>query len=81
LLESRPSDTFGIGYFYYNLSDDLQNELDPFIDFDDEQGVEAYYDFAVTEWFRVAADLQYADPADGSRDKAFVGQVRARIRF
>jgi porin len=81
LFATRPKDSFGLGYFYYNISDDLQDTLDPLVDFDDEQGIEAFYDFAVTPWLRVAADLQYVDPATAANDNAFVGGLRARVRF
>jgi porin len=47
--------------------------------FDDEQGVELYYNFAVTPWLLVAADFQYVNPARGDNDNAFAGGLRAKI--
>jgi porin len=81
LFNSRPRDTFGVGYFYINFSDALQSSLDPLVRFDDEQGVEAFYNFVVKDWLIVAADLQYLNPALGETDNAFVGALRARVRF
>lgn len=81
LFASRPNDTFGLGYFYYNLSDALQSSITPLVEFDDETGVEAYYNYAITPWAIVAADLQYVNPAAGGNDNALVGGVRLRIRF
>lgn len=81
LFPSRRDDTFGIGYYYYNFSDDLQDAVSPLIAFNDEQGLEVFYDFAVTPWFRIGADLQVIDPARGDRDTAVVGGLRANIRF
>jgi len=67
---SRPNDTFGLGYFYVDFSDELQSSLDPFLTFQDEQGVEAFYNYMVTDWLQIAADLQYVDPALGETDNA-----------
>jgi carbohydrate-selective porin OprB len=81
LFSSRPNDRFGLGYFDYNFSDDLQSSIDPIADFDNEQGVELFYSYAFTPWLEVSADLQYLDPARGDNKGAFVGGLRARIRF
>lgn len=81
LFASRPNDTFGLGYFYVDFSDDLQSSLNPLLSFQDEQGVEAFYNYLVTDWLQVAADLQYVDPALGDTDNAFIAGLRATIRF
>jgi porin len=57
LFAFRPNDTFGLGYFYYNFSDDLQGAVKPLGKFDDEQGVELFYNVAVTPWFHLGVDL------------------------
>jgi len=80
-FKCRPNDTWGLGYFYYNLSDDLQDELDPLLEIDDEQGVELYYNLALTPWFILGFDLQYVNPGIGADEDAFIGGLRARIRF
>jgi porin len=81
LLPSRPNDTFGVGYFYYDFSDDLQNATDPLLKLDDEHGLEVFYNLAVTPWFSIGADLQVIKPALGNADTAVVGGLRANIRF
>lgn len=81
LFQSRPQDGFGIGYFYYNLSDDLQSAVDPLADFDDESGVELFYNFHVTRWFYLTADIQYVNPATGQSENALVGGMRLKVRF
>ena len=68
-------------YFFYDFSDDLQDAVSPLIEFDDEQGFEAFYNVAVTPWFHIAADLQVINPARGANDTAVVGGLRANIRF
>jgi porin len=49
--------------------------------FNDEQGLEVFDNFAVTPWFRLTADLQWIRPARGTLDDAWVGELRASIRF
>jgi porin len=81
LMFGRPQDIFGLSAFRYNLSDVLQSTLTPRTEFRDEAGMEAYYCYAVTPWFRVAADLQYIKPAAGSYKNALVPALRTQIRF
>lgn len=81
LFRSRPQDGFGIGYFYYNFSDDLQSAIDPLAEFADESGVEVFYNFHVTRWFHLTADIQYVNPATGQNKNTLVGGVRLRVRF
>ena len=81
LSRARPRDSFGIGYFYYNFSDDLQDALDPLVRFRDEQGVEVFYNLALTPWLRLTADLQFIDPAVASDQWMVVGGLRANLIF
>ena len=81
LVAGRPDDVFGIGYYYYDFSGDLKSAVQPLLNFDHEQGIEIFYNLAVTPWFRLAADLQWVRPANGDKDDAWVGGLRANIRF
>ncbi len=81
LITSRPDDSFGVGYFYYNFSNDLQSALSPLIEIQDEQGAEVFYNVAVTPWFHVTADLQILSPARAASETAVVGGLRANVRF
>jgi porin len=81
LFRGRERDSFGVGYFFYNFSDALQDSLDPLVNFDDEHGIEAFYSVAVTPWFYITGDLQYIDPASGDNQNAFIAALRANIRF
>jgi porin len=62
-LQGRSYDKFGVGIFYYSYAKELKQHLDPLINLGDEYGAEAFYNFAITKWFRVTADLQVIDPA------------------
>jgi hypothetical protein len=63
IVPGRPLDYFGVGYFFYNFSNELQDAVARLGDFDDEQGIEAFYTLAVTPWLRLTADLQWVNPA------------------
>ncbi len=81
IVPNRPEDVFGIGYYYYNFSDDLQSSVAAAVPFDDEQGVEIYYNLAVTPWFHVVPDLQWINPARGDFSDAWVASIRANLFF
>jgi porin len=81
IVTGRPLDYFGVGYFFYNFSNELQDAVARLGDFDDEQGIEAYYTLAVTPWLRLTADLQWVDPATGGNKSMWVGGLRARLAF
>lgn len=73
----RPHDRWGVGYYYMKTSD----ELPALVQLGDEQGVEAFYNFAVTPAFMITADLQVTDSAKNNTDTAVVGGLRAVLRF
>jgi len=82
LFFDRPQDSFGIGAYYYDLSDTLQDAVDPDLtNFQDEAAIEVYYNWAVTSWLRLGANVQYIKPARGDYDNALVPSLRAQIRF
>jgi porin len=47
----------------------------------DEQGVELYYNVAVTPWLRITPDLQIIQPARRNVDTTVVLGLRAKIDF
>jgi len=78
ILEGRDNDTFGLGYYYLEMSDALVS----FLDLDSEQGIELYYNIEVTPWLHVTPDFQYIiDPGGGAYDDAFVFGVRTQMSF
>ena len=82
-LQKRPFDRAGIGYFHYFFSDALKRGLENTIDFKlgDEQGMEAFYNFAVVRWFRIAADLQVIEPGDRNFSTEVYAGVSGQVRF
>jgi porin len=78
----RDLDRWGIAYFKYGLSDELKRGLTRLgIPLRDEQGVEAFYNLAVTPWLRVTANLQWIDTSDPSRKDAVFAGLRTQVRF
>ena len=80
-IRGRSMDNFGAGYYFNGVSNTLINTFDPFLRLRDENGFEAFYNFAVTGWSKVAADVQFIDPFTvGSKTRAFFS-VRWKMTF
>lgn len=78
IFEERDDDTFGLGYYYLSMSDDMAD----FLGLDSEQGIELYYSIEVTPWLHITPDFQYIiDPGGGSADDAYVFGIRTQMRF
>lgn len=76
-IRGRGQDTFGIGYYYSRTS----NELNLLRNVDDGQGVEFFYNYAVTPYFRVTPDVQILFPGRSQFDTAVVAGIRAQLVF
>ena len=76
----RVDDRFGVGWYYVGISDEfgLGQLTDPI---DDGQGIELFYDFAMSDRFRLAFDLQVVDPTLAWADTAVVPGIRGRLEF
>jgi porin len=81
MLPGRENDQFGIGYYYLDITDDLQPIVRRRLLRGHEQGVEAYYNLAVAPWLHVTPDLQIIDPARRGTDTAVVPGFRIKIEF
>ncbi|MGI9508004.1 MAG: carbohydrate porin, partial [Geminicoccaceae bacterium] len=78
LFPSRVQDGFGLGYYYMDFSSDRVRQIVPD---GHEQGVEAFYNLAVTPALGITADLQVIDGALSGSDTAAVAGLRARVSF
>lgn len=80
IVPERDNDTYGLGYYHLNLSDDLPVALNVH----SEQGVELFYNFEVTPWFHLTPDVQViVNPGGGfqERDVAVVYGLRGQMSF
>ena len=75
----RPLDRMGVSYFYTGLSDDFRQLTSPVVQLEAVQGVEFYYNAAVTPWFHLTGDLQIVDNENEAQDTAVILGLRAKI--
>lgn len=82
-LRSRgANDTFGVGWFYSDTSDQVGPLLTAaFGPIGDGQGIELFYNREVTKWLYVTPDLQVLIPARDNVDTAVVLGVRAVMQL
>jgi porin len=83
LIRGRVSDTTGVGYFYDGLGSQFKSLVNvlPTVQIQDIQGVEAYYNAAVTPWFHLTLDFQAVDNQNVSNDIAYILGLRANIKL
>lgn len=61
MIPERSKDTYGIGYYYADLSDYLPSPMMR------EQGIEVYYNIEITPWLHISPDFQIVmDPGGTS---------------
>lgn len=77
-IRSRENDTIGIGYYHLGISDLPIFRIHGLVA---ENGVELYYNAAVTPWFHVTPDIQILDPAQQNNATALLVGIRARLSF
>lgn len=69
IIPQRENDGFGIGYFYTWLAD---NRITKQLGFEDAQGIEAYYEAALTPAIRLSPDIQWIQPSQKQIDASWV---------
>jgi porin len=80
LIPGRSRDNWGVGYYYAAPSKYLQDVPAPYPALYHEQAVEAFYNFALTPWMILGADLQIVNPSAASKAAVFSG-LRLQIRL
>jgi Carbohydrate-selective porin, OprB family len=83
-IDGKLRDRWCVAYFNYELSKDLTSAVEkpPFnINIGREEGIEAYYNIALTPWSRVTGNLQFIDPFPSANDKSVFGALRTQARF
>ena len=77
LIPGRENDTFGAGFFYIDISEELPNLV--LQRFGDSNGVEVLYNIEVTPWLHITPDIQIINPSNKSVDTAIVCGIRVKI--
>lgn len=80
MMAGRQLDRWGVAYFSYRLSDAFKDTLPIFEQLDPDKGVEIFYNWAVTPWFRLTADAQWERPFNG-RDNNYYFGLRAQFKI
>ncbi len=78
LIHGREDDTIGIGYYHLAPSNLPVLKIHGI---GSENGVEFFYNAAVTPWFHVTPDIQILDPAQQHTETALLVGIRARLSF
>lgn len=81
MIPGRTLDTFGAGYFCLGLSNQFKTLSRPFQSQQDEYGVELFYNYTVTPWARLTADLQIARPSTIGFDTVIIPGLRFQMLF
>ncbi|MFG0288000.1 MAG: carbohydrate porin [Rhodopirellula sp. JB044] len=81
-LRGRDNDSFGIGYYFSETS----NEIAPLLELavggiGDSQGIETFYNIQATPFLTVTPDFQWVSQARSAVDDAYILGVRANIAF
>jgi porin len=72
VISGRPLDSFGLGYYFINISNPkFTSPLATRELLRDEYGVEVYYNIGITPWMKLTPDIQFVRPA---QKKQIVGQ-------
>lgn len=78
----RRDDTFGVGWYYASTSPDIGTRItSQFGPIGDGQGVECFYNYAVSPAVRITPDVQYVVPALRSAAPALIAGVRTLVSF
>ena len=81
LIPGRALDSFGVGYFHVGLSSEFKSLLATALPQQNEDGVELFYNMAITPWCRLTADLQVARPSTRMFDTVLIPGLRLQINF
>jgi porin len=77
----RKQDTFGVGYYYVGMSENIKSFAPRLVPIGDEHGVELFYNMAVTPWFHLTPDLQFQTPARDRFDPSLIFGLRGKVDF
>ena len=77
LIPTRENDRYGIGWYYMGFPDNFKTVARV----QSENGIEAFYNFAITPWAQLTADVQWISPAQKAAEDAWVFGGRLQLYF
>lgn len=81
LATSRQYDTWGVGYFYNGLSNNVKNFAPNVLQVGDESGFELFYNLGVTPYWHITPDFQVILPGREQTDTTFAIGLRMKLDF
>jgi len=81
VIPGRPYDRMGVGFYSLTESDDLAKQPLIGLQTSTELGLEAYYNFAITPWSQLSADIQWVDSGLTANKDAVVLGTRLFTQF
>lgn len=79
---ARRTDTFGVGWYWASASPEIGTAItSQFGPVGDGQGIECFYNYALTPAVRITPDLQYVVPTLRLAEPAVIAGVRALVSF
>ncbi len=81
LVPGRAHDVFGIGCSHYQFSSALRFAASPLIEIGSEQAVEGFYNFKLTPWLHLTANLMWIRPGPRTSSDSWMAGLRAVINF
>jgi len=80
-LPDRAADLWGIGVFRNSLTDPLVWGMRSLLELREEQGLEFFYNVALTPWLHVTPDIQVASPFLEHNPSAVFASLRMNFKF
>ena len=81
MIPGRHDDRYGLGFYGMLASDDFKDQPILGDALDDEWGMEAFYNIALTPWMQLSGSVQYIEPGVASIDHSTVIATRLQINF
>jgi porin len=81
MLPGRNRDSFGVGYYYLGLSDNVKTLASPFTTLRDEYGVELFYNVALTPWCRLTPNFTVVQPFTAGTETMISTGLRLQVSF
>lgn len=77
LIPTRPNDRYGVGWYYMDFAPGLKR----IANLSSENGVELFYNFALTPWAQLTGDVQWVTPAQNDVSDPWVLGGRLQVFF
>ena len=81
LFESRPHDRMGVAGWWNGLSGQFKDLVSPVVSLRNTWGAEVYYNYEITPWTHLTADLQFAQNENNDDNIAVIPGVRWVVDF